>query len=361
MHSLVPANILLQGNFSTLKPQLIDKEFLQSRLGFTRVYQLVQHVAKQSNFDARQCSDILLRLNGIALHSLTTRRAALFLSRNLFMALLTARADQTLHDRWRAVCVQCVEQWRDVLKQCEGDEVHRYLQPAVVALISAAAKPSNALLTGTAELLYTMLQCGTELQDESVARTHRATLVQLLMDKPQVSAVLVVFFDKVMQLHRVWGLQFLHHIVAALKHCDRAAKKNRKDSATHLMAFVKECSERDSRSVALFTADLLAIYSTAASPTRRVLVDVLLALAHDWSFVATLAHDADAHIRTRTVSAAVAHDAASFADRLVRPLICIAGTNTVQCVVTAALHDDSKAVRLQAVKSLHRLHDMRDR
>lgn len=342
-----------KSNYATLKPKLIDKEFLRSRMGFTRVYQLVQDAASEST-DLLQCFDVLLRLNAVAQSSQSNeRRAALFLSRNLFMALqgrLLNEAAHTkqCHERWRVVCTQCVEQWHGILRETEGDEVHTYLQPAVLALINNhVTLKSSALIAGAAELMCTLFHCrARDFGDEALARTHRALLVQLLQDKPHTSAVLVAFFDRVRQFHIAWALHLLQHIVVAIKTCDRAARKNRKDSATHLVTFIKECCERDRRAVTLFADDLLAMYTTAASPTRRALADVLLALEHDWSLVLTLVRDSDVHIRARAVAAAVTFDA-TLTDRL--------------RVVSTALSDDSKMVQLQAVKSLQRLHNTRDR
>lgn len=308
-------------------------------MGFTRVYQLVQDAASEST-DLLRCFDVLLRLNAVAQSSQSSkyttyymfysnamftdeRRAALFLSRNLFMALqgrLLNEAAHTkqCHERWRVVCTQCVEQWHGLLRETEGDEVHTYLQPAVLALINNhVALKSSALIAGAAELMCTLFHCRErDFGDEALARTHRALLVQLLQDKPHTSAVLVAFFDRVRQFHIAWALHLLQHIVVAIKTCDRAARKNRKDSATPLVTFIKECCERDIRAVTLFADDLLAMYTTAASPTRRALVDVLLALEHDWSLVLTLLRDSDVHIRARAVAAAVTFDA-TLTDRLV--------------------------------------------
>ena len=119
-----------------------------------------------------------------------------------------------------------------------------------------------------------------------------------------------------MQVDRAWALHFLQHVIWALKKIDHTSRKNRKDSATHLLTFVKECCERDRRAVALFMEDLLSLYHTAASPTRRVLVDVLLSHEHDWSLLVALAHDSDAHIRARALTAAATFDA-GLVERLV--------------------------------------------
>lgn len=247
------------------------------------------------------------------------------MARNLFLALqrrVLASEDartKPWQERWRAVCAQCVEQWQAVLRETEGEEVHSYLEPALPALLGChVALKSSALVAAVAELMCTLFRChARDLPDEALAHRHRALLVQVLLDQPHVSGVLATFFERAMRHQRPWALALLQHVITVLKTCDRAAKKNRKDSATHLVAFMKECCERDKRAVALFAADLLAMYATAASPTRRALADLLLALEHEWSLVLALLHDSDAHIRARAVTAAANSSTVQPADQLV--------------------------------------------